>query len=289
MKPKCVGIDMINGIQCKARSTNSDTLRCDMHSREMMIRGRDRVLYDELNFIHETHVRSLFNDNNVVDIEREYERLVNELEYSIRELDINVDVFVENKPLQSIALDKEGVHRLEVLDHIKNNLKVINKIPVPKEYKWNTQICSRTPSDIIEKCSIPPNAVGQMIRLYCSDEDVYSMGQGIYGQTLDKVWQYILKSKHKDELIKILKSTLLENVATCAAGNLTRLLTVLVGYIDDLTQGETMNETLGREIGQIATDKHGNKYHRVVAILDKYKIPKSQRTIWLQDFENGFF
>jgi len=186
--------------------------------------------------------------------------------------------------LQKIATDNQGVHRREVVDHIKENLEIIKKIPVPQEYTWNKKICSRTPGDIIEKCSIPPDAVSQMIHLYCSDANIYDLGQGIYGKTLDKVWQYILNSEHKPDLINILRSTLLENVATCAQGNLTRLLTVLVGYLDNLGQGETLNETLGREIGQIALDKLGDKYTRVVKVLEANKVPKEERNIWLSDF-----
>ena len=310
--PRCIGWTS-EGYLCKNDSSNGQYARCRIHAKVLERKGMNAALKDEVNNLSirrradfsDAIGRLLFDEDVVRDYDIkirnsriEQARLIAFIErvYPVGcpldkcKVEIRPMLVLEQQPelgktpLQKIATDKQGVHRREVVDHIMENLEIIKKIPVPQEYTWNKKICSRTPGDIIDKCSIPPDAVGQMIHLYCSDANIYDLGQGIYGKTLDKVWQYILNSEHKTDLVNILRSTLLENVATCAQGNLTRLLTVLVGYLDNLGQGETLNETLGREIGQIAVDKLGDKYTRVVKVLEANKVPKEERNIWLSDF-----
>jgi hypothetical protein len=67
----------------------------------------------------------------------------------------------------------------------------------------------------------------EMMNRYIKDDDVYEMGNGIYGKVLDGVWQYIRNSPDKADLCKILRSELKDSIGMCLAGNLTRICNVV--------------------------------------------------------------
>ena len=99
--------------------------------------------------------------------------------------------------------------------------------PVPAEYRWNMETIAKTPGEIIAECKISIAAGKLLMEKYTSDETIYDMVPGIYGKTLDSVWQYIKSSSDKEVLIKTLKIELEDNIGMCAQGNLTRLCNVL--------------------------------------------------------------
>ena len=55
-----------------------------------------------------------------------------------------------------------------------------------------------------------------------------------YQQLFSYVWQRIQSSEHRAELIKVLEQQIIESGGRCLIGRMTRLLSVLVGFYDDI-------------------------------------------------------
>jgi hypothetical protein len=151
-----------------------------------------------------------------------------------------------NEDLNAFANDNQNVHTTIVVNQTVNVVNKIREIPVPEDFRWNKDKCSKTPADIILHCELTPTATFQMMSKYCSDETIYDMDEGVYGKTLDSVWQYILNSEDKECLIRTLKQEMEDNIGMCAQGNLSRLCNILAGYIDDVVPVENVSDVLGR-------------------------------------------
>ena len=92
------------------------------------------------------------------------------------------------------------------------------------------------------------------------------------------MWQYIKSSDDKDDLCKILKQELQDNVGMCMQGNLSRLCNVLAGYLEGIGSAESIAEVLGREFPKLweidnADERvaHGNKILDRMAVMDTAK------------------
>lgn len=148
--------------------------------------------------------------------------------------------------LAGFAHDRQNIHTSLAVDNTTKSINEILKIAVPSEYRWNMITTSKTMSEIISECELSPSAAWQMVAKYCSDESIYNFPGGIYGKILDGVWQYIKASPDKDDLKKILKSEMQDNIGMCAQGNLSRLTNILSGYLDTIVIKESMTNQLGR-------------------------------------------
>lgn len=155
-------------------------------------------------------------------------------------------VVQEKKELAVFAADKQNIHRERTVAFTKEMVRTILAIDVPKEYKWNMDVVSKTTADIIDQCSLTPKAAWQMVAKYCQDESIYDLQNGVYGKVLDGVWQFILKSPHKSDLCKALKQEMEDNIGMCAQGNLSRLCNILSGYMDGVGSQESVADILGR-------------------------------------------
>lgn len=153
---------------------------------------------------------------------------------------------VGHEGLGGFANDRQNVHTTTAVKQTMNTIKEILKIEVPVEYRWNMRSVSKTVTEIISECQLTPASTWQMISKYCSDEQIYDLQNGIYGKVLDCVWQYIKNSPDKEDLKKILKSELIDNIGMCAQGNLSRLTNILSGYIELPVIEESMHDKLGR-------------------------------------------
>lgn len=152
----------------------------------------------------------------------------------------------DERPLANFAVDRQNVHTSIAVKQTLDTIKEILKIEVPLEYRWNMSCVSKTMSEIISECNLTPSCAWQMVAKYCSDDQIYDLQQGIYGKVLDCVWQYIKNSPDKEDLKKILKSELIDNIGMCAQGNLSRLTNILSGYIELPVIEESMQDKLGR-------------------------------------------
>jgi hypothetical protein len=184
--------------------------------------------------------------------------------------------------LGAFALDKQNVHRKATVDQtIKIVTRVLN-IPVPLEYRWNTKTLSKTPGEIIVCCGLTPVAGAVMIDKYSRDDDVYELGNGIYGKVLDSVWQYISKSADKDQLCYILKQELQDNVGMCAQGNLSRLCNALSGYMDGIGPQESVSERLGRELPTLLEiEDEMERINLAKRLLNEVQLPTDEWDVWL--------
>jgi hypothetical protein len=115
------------------------------------------------------------------------------------------------------------------------------------------------------------------------------MGEGIYGRLMDSVWQFVLHSENKDDLIKIVKSELEDNIGTCAQGNLSRLCNILSGYLDGIGSQEPVSEILGREFPKLMIiDGVQNRLDKAFELLSKLKVDNNEWNSWLEPLlENG--
>jgi hypothetical protein len=186
-------------------------------------------------------------------------------------------------PLREHAEDPQNVHRKRVVDDVMSCIEVISKIPVPSEYRWNMESCSKTPGEIIAECSLSIRASRNMMDLYTRDDTIYELGKGIYGRTMDHVWQYIKNSDDKGCLCKILRTELEDNIGMCMQGNLTRLCNVLSGYLEGAGPKESVSETLGREFPKLLDiEDVETRLKEANAILDRMNVhDKVARDEWI--------
>lgn len=193
------------------------------------------------------------------------------------------------QPLAALARDDQNLHRSVVVSMVKETIETVLKIPVPQEYRWNVVTTSKTLSDIVTLCKLSPKAVWQFSSKYCDSESIYNLGFGIYGRVMDSVWQFVLHSENKDDLIKIVKSELEDNIGTCAQGNLSRLCNILSGYLDGVGSQESPSEMLGRELSKIMDiEDIQTRLDKAFDLFSRVKLDNNEWTDWLEPLlENG--
>jgi hypothetical protein len=196
-----------------------------------------------------------------------------------------------NRPLgelEHFARDAQNVHTTTAVQQTKDMVARILKINVPEEYKWNTSVCSKTPGEIIIACKLSPSAAWQMSAKYCQSEDVYEMGKGIYGKVLDGVWQYIINSSDKDDLCKILRQEMEDNIGMCAQGNLTRLCNILAGYMEGIGAQESPAEVLGRKLPKLMEiEDETTRLNEAYKLLVETGVPQTQWLSWVEALVDG--
>lgn len=181
------------------------------------------------------------------------------------------------------AADRQNIHReVTVNEVVKKTIEKVILSPVPAEYRWNMETIAKTPGEIIAECKISIAAGKLLMEKYTSDETIYEMVPGIYGKTLDSVWQYIKSSSDKEVLIKTLKIELEDNIGMCAQGNLTRLCNVLQGYLDDMPK-PSVAEILGDLLPPLMAIKD-RKVRRETAlqIMRTHNVPDEEQDAWLE-------
>lgn len=190
--------------------------------------------------------------------------------------------------LAAFATDNQNVHTTHAVQQTKDIVNKILEIHVPDEYRWNMKECSKTPGEIIAMCKLSPNAAWQMTSKYCQAEEIYEMGAGIYGRVLDCVWQFILSSPDKDDLTKIVKTEMKDNIGMCAQGNLSRLCNILSGYLDGIIIRESPAEIIGRLIADIIeTNDLNERAKKMVDALIEARMPREKWDEWIDPAFEG--
>jgi len=123
-----------------------------------------------------------------------------------------------------------------------------------------------------------------MMAKYCSDENIYEMGTGIYARVLNSVWQYIKASPDAADLKKILASEMRDNIGMCAQGNLSRLCNILSGYLDGINpEVKSRSETIGERLAALMELPSDVERVRIaMTILAEFNIVGEEREAWLQ-------
>lgn len=188
-----------------------------------------------------------------------------------------------NNNIRDFAADSQNIHTTVAVKQTQEIIRTILEIPVPVEYRWTPDVCSQTPGEIISACKLKQQAVLQMMMKYTSDETIYEMENGIYGKTLDAVWQFVKYSDDKECLIKTLKTELEDNIGMCAQGNLTRLANVLVGYLDGIKPVESSAEALQNGMANLMKNSNTeDRIYKAAELLRQHGIPVAEWEDWLE-------
>ena len=90
-------------------------------------------------------------------------------------------IFTHLRQFEAFTLDNQNVHRTLTVNFIKDMINRILVIPVPDAYKWNKDIMSDTPVEIITECGLDITVIQWTMEKYVSSANIYEMGEGIYG------------------------------------------------------------------------------------------------------------
>lgn len=215
--------------------------------------------------------------------ERRIQRNIQFVNQNVAFLGAAVRIAPPVNELAAFARDNQNVHTTYAVEQTKKIINKILEIKVPVRYQWNKRECSKTPGQIIMQCRLSPTAAWQMTAKYCQAESIYEMGEGIYGRVLDCVWQFILASPDKDDLTKIVKTEMEDNIGMCAQGNLSRLCNILSGYLDDVVIRESPAEIMGRLIsGILETADITERARKMTAALIESGMPPEKWTEWAE-------
>lgn len=190
----------------------------------------------------------------------------------------NNHINVQGGQLAGFAGDKQNVHTEIVIKKVKETVEKILKVDVPLEYKTDTL---KTLSEIIGECKLSKESTLQMTQHYCNDHDIYDLGKGIYANVLNGVWQYIKTSEHSEDLKRILKSELEDNIGMCAQGNLSRLCNILSGYMEEIDI-RSLNEIISDKLSSLLEiEDIRERIVQARSFLDLHKIPRENWKEWL--------
>lgn len=183
--------------------------------------------------------------------------------------------------LARFARDAQNVHTAQMVKQTKEIVARILKVPVPDTYRWKTGSV-KTPGEIMMECGISQSAGWQLMSQYAQPVSIYDMGVGIYGKVLDSVWQYIKGSPDKEDLCKILKQEMEDNIGMCAQGNLTRICNILAGYMEGVGSTESLAERLGRLMpGLMSVDDQKDRVRQAVQLLKDNGAPREEWEDWI--------
>jgi hypothetical protein len=93
----------------------------------------------------------------------------------------------------------------------------------------------------------------------------------------------VKNSPDKEDLCKILKQEMTDNIGMCAQGNLSRICNILAGYMDGVGSQESIAERLGRllpplmEIADV-----GDRLRSAFKILQENSVPMSDWDTWIE-------
>ena len=131
--------------------------------------------------------------------------------------------FVERiRRTETVYTDDQNVHDTHVQKSVSVSIQSLLKDPVPQfsfDFIKNSELSGRVKRKLIK---------------YCTDTTKHSGHHITYCQLLVYVWARIHKSEHRDELLKILAEQVRESKGKCFTGRFNRLLSVLVGFYDDI-------------------------------------------------------
>lgn len=183
--------------------------------------------------------------------------------------------------LARFARDAQNVHTARMVKQTQEIVERVTKIPVPVDYQWSTGSV-KTPGEIMVDTKISQSAAWQLMSQYAQPVSIYDMEPGIYGKTLDSMWQYIKGSPDKEDLCKILKQEMEDNIGMCAQGNLTRICNILAGYMEGVGSTESLAERLGRLLPALMSVKdQTERVRQAVQLLKENGAPREEWEDWI--------
>ena len=182
--------------------------------------------------------------------------------------------------LAAMAQDRQNVHTATLVSKVKKMVETILAIPVPAEYRTETM---KTSGEIILECGLSRRAAWQMMAKYCQDENIYELGEGIYSRVLNSVWQFIKTSPYAEDLKKIVRSEMEDNIGMCAQGNLSRLCNILSGYMEGINPDtKSRSEIIGDLLAPLMSIENvDDRIARANELLLWQNVPGEEREVWL--------
>lgn len=156
---------------------------------------------------------------------------------------------------QSIYTDAQSVHDTHIQKTVCDSVQHLLTDPVPE-----------FTVEMIVESGMSERSIRAILE-YCDDTTVHSIHLLSYTELLAYVWIRICKSKHKDELVRILEEQITDSECMCFTGRFNRTLSVLVGFYEDIIISISDNSRIGAII--IAAREQVNPYspdeHRTLA------------------------
>ncbi len=233
--------NQITSLEPLSNCINLQILNCDDNSITTLDNGFNcanlRFLYCSYNQI--TSLESLSNcinlemlycsDNKIASLEPLiYLRRLNHIDYLGNPIEIpTVQIQrilnrIKTNHKSSIYNDSQNVHDTKiqrtVCDSIQNLLKD-SKNDFSIEDVINSNLNKSTIESLVE---------------YCQDQTVHSVHLITYVELLGLIWNRIINSIHKSELLRILEEQIADSECKCFTGRFNRTLSVLVGFFDDI-------------------------------------------------------
>lgn len=188
------------------------------------------VILEEVKYLTNLQIL-LLHDNNisVIPIEIINCRRLKMFQYShnpIEEIDIRITRFIDrmnNYKNHGLFADSQNVHSSSIQQSTNKSINNLMKdtINVSKE-------------DLIkELISLNPKCLEQLIE-YLEIKDIHSILLINFEDLFLRVFQRIVNSEHKTELLIRLDDEMSDSMCKCFTGRLTRLINVLVGFSDDI-------------------------------------------------------
>src|SRR5581483_10576294 len=123
---------------------------------------------------------------------------------------------------KSIYQDGQNVHDPNVQNSVTESVQNLLRDPKPIP-ALEFILCSDLSADI-----------KQAITEYYADNTIHSVQLITYGELMDYVWNRIIISEHKTELMKILEEQIRDADCKCFTGRFNRTLSILEGFYPDI-------------------------------------------------------
>lgn len=203
--------------------------------------------------------------------------------------DVTYNIYLYNNPLfevseqlRSIINGKNSFHKLKIYNDNENvHDRAIQKCLLKNiESLRKDKVNSFDISELSEK-------VRYVINKNIDANEVHGVSKLNYKEILELVGNRIINSKHKNELMKILETEILESSEICFIGKITRMVNTLSGYFDDITFDIDENDQI-YNILQILKNKCKNKNELIVEFKKEMKLRNFDDLKikqWIDNFE----
>lgn len=160
-------------------------------------------------------LRAFYYHDNPIDIQSaRFERFIQGLHQRGR------------KQLSIVYTNSQSVHDEHVQKSVCKSL--ISLLSDPKPQSTTDELLASISSMGVTKRAM------RLLDTYCADKCIHSVHMITYEELLSYVWNRILQSEHKIELVRILLQQVLESENKCFTGRFNRTLSTLVGFSPDI-------------------------------------------------------
>lgn len=104
---------------------------------------------------------------------------------------------------------------------------------------------------VIKSTKYTDNETRENIYNWINDTSIHTKTQIRYSELLARVWILVKNHQQKEDFIENVKIELTSSIKMCFTGRINRLVNSLVGFIDGITVGISIQEQLQLEIGKI--------------------------------------